>query len=127
MSNVVRNTVLVTALVAATGLAFAARQGTSAPLKNPLSVGMFADASRSQAFMGTVEFRVTNHSSEIVQVPYYQLPGASAESKLFQVLRDGQPVEYTGKMIKRGAPSASELVTFQPGETKVFNVNLAES
>ena len=127
MSNVVRNTVLVTALVAATGLAFAARQGASSPLQNPLSVGVFADAARNQAFMGTVQVKVTNNSGEIVRVPYWQLPNAADESKLFQVSQNGKPVEYLGKLVKRGAPTESELVTFQPHETKVFNVNLAES
>ena len=127
MSNVARNTVLATALVAATGLSFAARQGSNAPLTNPLAVSAIADAARTQSFMGTVQVKVTNNSNEIVKVPYWQLPGANGESKLFQVLRDGQPVEYTGKLVKRGAPAESDLVTFQPHETKVVNVNLADA
>lgn len=127
MSNAVRNTVLATALVAATGLSFAARQGSNAPLTNPLRVSALADAASTEAFMGTVQFKVTNNSNEIVRVPYWQLPGASAESKLFQVLRDGKPVDYLGKMIKRAAPTEAELVTFQPYESKVVSVNLAQS
>ena len=127
MSNAARNIALATALVAATGLSFAARQGGNAPLANPLSVGMFADASSSQAFMGTVQVKVTNNSNEIVKVPYWQLPGAHGESKLFQVSVGGQQAEFLGKMVKRGAPTEAELVTFQPGETKVYSVNLAES
>jgi peptidyl-Lys metalloendopeptidase len=119
--------VLATALVAATGLTFAARQASTAPMANPLSIGVFADAARTQAFMGTVQVKVTNNSNEIVKVPYWQLPGANAESKLFQVSRDGKPVDYLGKMVKRGAPTEADLVSFQPYETKVYNVNLAES
>jgi peptidyl-Lys metalloendopeptidase len=127
MSRVVRNTVLATALVAATGLTFAARHASTAPLANPLSIGVFADAARTQAFMGTVQVKVTNNSNQIVQVPYWQLPGANAESKLFQVSRDGKPVDYLGKLVKRGAPTQADLVSFQPYETKVYNVNLAEA
>jgi peptidyl-Lys metalloendopeptidase len=126
MSNVARNTVLATALVAATGLAFAARQGHDAPLKNPLSVGMFADAARAGSFMGTVQVKVTNNSNEIVRVPYFMLPGSDEES-VFHVTRGGERVAYTGKIVKRGAPTDAELVTFQPRETKVFNVNLANN
>jgi peptidyl-Lys metalloendopeptidase len=126
MSNVARNTVLATALVAATGLSFAARQNADAPLKNPLAVGLFADASRLDAFMGTVQFKVTNNSNEVVRVPYWQLPG-SDESKLFKVTRGGEAVDYTGKIVKRGAPTDADLVSFQPHETKVYNVNLADS
>ena len=127
MSNAARNILLATALVAATGLSFAARQGASAPLSNPLSVGVFADAAGNQAFMGTVQVKVTNNSNEIVKVPYWQLPGASAESKLFQVSAGGKPVDYLGKQVKRGAPTEADLVAFQPHETKVYAVNLAES
>ena len=126
MSNVARNTVLATALVAATGLSFAARQGNEAPLRNPLAVGMYADAARTGAFMGTVQFKVTNNSNEIVRVPYWQLPG-SGESRQFQVTRGGEAVAYEGKIVKRGAPTDADMVSFQPHETKVINVNLADT
>jgi len=127
MSNTVRNIVLATALVAATGVTFAARQANESALRNPLVVSMLADSSSAQAFMGTVEFKVTNNSSEILKVPYWQLPSASHENKLFQVLRDGKPAQYTGPMIKRGAPTEADLVTFQPYETKVMSVDLSKS
>jgi peptidyl-Lys metalloendopeptidase len=126
MSKVARNTVLATALVAATGLSFAARQGHEAPLKNPLAVGMFADAARTGSFMGTVQFKVTNNSNEIVRVPYWQLPGSS-ENRQFKVTRNGEAVDYLGKIVKRGAPTDADLVSFQPHETKVINVNLADT
>src|SRR4249919_2548920 len=107
MSNAARNIVLATALVAATGLSFAARQ-TNSPLTNPLAISLLADADRTQAFMGTVQFKITNNSNETVKVPYWQLPGASSENKMFQVLHDGKPVDYLGKMVKRGAPVESD-------------------
>ncbi|MEO8161708.1 MAG: M35 family metallo-endopeptidase, partial [Arenimonas sp.] len=69
----------------------------------------------------------TNNSSEVVKVPYYQLPGADGEGKLFRVLRDGKPVYYLGKMIKRAAPTEAELVSFQPHETKLVNVDLSKN
>jgi len=127
MSNAVRNIVLATALVAATGLSFAARQGSNTPLTNPLAVSVLADSARTQAFMGTLQVKVTNNSNEIVKVAKWQMPGGDAENKMFRVLRDGQPVDYTGKIVKRGAPTEADMVTFQPHETKVVNVNLADS
>jgi peptidyl-Lys metalloendopeptidase len=126
MSKVARNTVIATALVAATGLSFAARQGHDAPLTNPLAVGMYADAARTGSFMGTVQLKVTNNSNEVVRVPYWQLPG-SAENRQFQVTRGGVAVDYLGKIVKRGAPTDADLVTFQPHETKVVSVNLADT
>lgn len=127
MSNTVRNLVLATALVAAAGATFAARQGLDHRVGNPLSIRMLADSSSANAFMGTVEFRVTNNSGEILKVPYWQLPSASHEAKLFQVFRNGKAAEYLGPMIKRAAPTEGDMVTFQPYETKLVTVDLAKT
>jgi peptidyl-Lys metalloendopeptidase len=126
MSNVARNTVLATALVAATGLSLAARQGNDAPIRNPLSVGLVTDAAGARSFMGTMQIKITNNSNQVVKVPYWQLPG-SDEAKSFQVLHDGKPVDYLGKIVKRGAPTEADLVSFQPHETKVMKINIADT
>ncbi|MCX7041945.1 MAG: M35 family metallo-endopeptidase [Gammaproteobacteria bacterium] len=127
MTRTVRNIVLATALVAATGTAFAARQGAEPVVRNPLAISMLADSSSAQAFMGQVDFKITNNSRDVLKVPYWQLPGASEESKLFQVYRDGKVATYLGPMIKRLAPTESDYVVFQPYETKVFSVDLSKS
>jgi peptidyl-Lys metalloendopeptidase len=124
MTRIVRNTVLATALVAATGVALAARQDA---VRNPLLVSMFADSSSAQSFMGTVEFKLTNNSAEVLRVPYWQLPGASGENKLFQVYRNGKAATYLGALVKRPAPTEADLVTFQPYETKLVSVDVAKS
>jgi peptidyl-Lys metalloendopeptidase len=126
MSNVARNTLIATALVAATGLSFAARPGIGAPIRNPLTASAFTDATGARSFMGTMQIKVTNNSNEVVRVPYWQLPG-SDESKSFRVLHDGQSVTYLGKIVKRGAPTDADMVSFQPHETKVIKVDLAST
>ena len=127
MSSTVRNIVLATALVAATGVSFAARQVNEPAFRNPLSVSMIADSSGAQAFMGTVEFKITNHSDSVLKVPYWQLPGASQESNLFQVYHNGKAAQYLGALVKRPAPTEADMVTFQPYETKRFSVDLSKS
>ena len=127
MSNTVRNIVLATALVVATGVSFAGSQVNEPALRNPLSVSMLADSSSTQAFMGTVEFKITNNSSEVLKVPYWQLPGASHENKLFQVFHNGRAAQYLGPMIKRATPTDADMVTFQPYETKLISVDLSKS
>ena len=124
MSRSVRNLVLATALVAATGTAFAARQGHVPTLRNPLAISMVADSSRAQAFLGVVEFKITNNSAEVLRVPYWQLPSAAGESNLFKVYRNGEKAEYLGAQVKRSAPTEADLVTFEPYETKRFSVDL---
>ncbi|HEX5757204.1 MAG TPA: M35 family metallo-endopeptidase, partial [Arenimonas sp.] len=93
--------------------------------ENPLSLGVFADA--GDAFSGRIQFKLTNNGQRAVKVPYWQLPLAGDEAKQFDVMLDGQPVTYTGKMIKRGKPSAKDFVMLRPGETRVFNVDLSET
>jgi peptidyl-Lys metalloendopeptidase len=124
MTRTARNIVLATALVAATGTAFAARQDA---VRNPLRVSMLADSSSAESFMGTVEFKITNDSAEVLKVPYWQLPGASGENKLFQVFRNGKAATYLGALVKRPAPTEADLVSFQPYETKIVSVDLAKS
>jgi len=127
MSNIVRNIVLATALVSATGVSFAARQGNESVMRNPLSISMLADSSSAQAFMGTVEFKVTNNSNAVLKVPHWQLPSASEDGKLFQVFHNGKAVTYLGRMIKRPAPTDADMVIFQPYETKLISVDLSKS
>jgi peptidyl-Lys metalloendopeptidase len=127
MSRTVRNLVLATALVAATGTSFAARQGHEPTLRNPLAIQMVADSSSNQPFMGVVSFKVTNNSAESLRVPYWQLPSASTESNLFKVYRNGVRADYTGALVKRAAPTDADYVSFAPYETKTFTVDLSAS
>lgn len=124
MSRLVRNALLATTMVAATGAAFAARQSTPAFAANPLRISMLADAGGAQPFMGTVQIRITNQSAEVVKVPSWQLPAAVASGRLFDVTRDGKPVDYLGPMVKRSAPVEADLVVFQPFESKLVSLDL---
>ena len=123
MTSPIRTIAFATAFVAAAGASLAARQVGDETLHNPLSVGMQADASGS----GTVDFRITNNSAQVLKVPYWQLPSGSSEGKLFQVQGNGKAATYIGPQVKRPAPTEADMVSFQPYETKVFKVNLAES
>jgi len=127
MSNATRTLLLSAALVAATGTALAARQDDAQPkfLDNPLRLAMIADG--AQAFMGTVEFKLSNNSSEILRVPSWQLPNGTIDSDVFEIYRGGKRVEYTGPMIKRAAPTEADYITLQPGETKRVRVDLGSA
>jgi len=124
MSHSARTVWLVAGLVAATGTALAARQDDAQPkfLDNPLRLAMVADG--AQAFMGTVEFKLSNNSSEILKIPSWQLPNGKIDADVFEIYRGGKRIEYTGPMIKRAAPTEADYITLQPGETKRITVDL---
>lgn len=118
-----RKSVLFGALaLAASTSTYAAKPVTA---ENPLSLGVYAEA--GDAFTGRVQFKLTNNGQRAVKVPYWQLPLAGGEAKQFDVMLDGKPVTYTGKMIKRGKPSANDFVMLRPGETRVFSVDLSDA
>jgi peptidyl-Lys metalloendopeptidase len=116
---------LATAFVAATGAAFAGRQSAPVQIANPLRVSVFANAG-SHGFDGVVQLKLTNNSSQVLKVPYWQLPNDRMERNLFQVTSNGRVATYTGPMVKHGAPSEADMVVFQPYETKMVSLNLAK-
>ena len=72
-----------------------------------------------------VDVVVTNTSGHAVDVPRWQLPSDRLQGPLFRITReDGSPVAYTGPLIKRAAPRASDLVHFEVGESRSFHAEL---
>lgn len=109
LSAVIGTSLLATAIAASTSSATVAKS-------NPLRVGMVASASAT-GYLGAVEVTITNTSNKTARVPKWQLPAASSQSELFQITRDGQQVQYIGKMVKRGVPTAKDFAIVRPGQT----------
>jgi peptidyl-Lys metalloendopeptidase len=59
---------------------------------------------------------VVNTGDKAIQVPRWQLPGETLDGSLFEVRRDGEPVTYLGRWVKRAAPTAEDMVTIEPGQ-----------
>ncbi len=118
LSAVIGTSLLATAIAASTA-------GTGIAPTNPLRVGLIATAAPSSGIFGAVEVTITNTSNKTARVPKWQLPAASGESELFRVTRDGQPVEYVGRMVKRGVPVAKDFAILRPGQTLRTIVDLS--
>ena len=63
-----------------------------------------------------VNLTLTNTGEEPVRLLKWQLPG-SEDAPLFQVERDGQPVDYEGALIKRAAPSDKDYQLLKAGQS----------
>jgi peptidyl-Lys metalloendopeptidase len=116
-----RSLVLAAGLVALTGFAFTANSARIQPFGNPLRISVNADANSA----GSVQFKVTNTSNQAIKVPTWQLPSGALDSDLFDVYRNGQKVDYVGKMIKRGPITDADFITLRAGETKLVNADLS--
>ncbi len=104
----------VAAITAAFGLTAAlsashVSAATKRAKQNPLRISVYALGE------GKVEVIVTNTGRKTVRMPKWQLPSAAADSNVFTVLRDGQPVRFQGRMIKRSVPTAAEFAILRPG------------
>jgi peptidyl-Lys metalloendopeptidase len=127
MSNTVRTVWLTAGLVALSGAAIAARPDAARTMPNPLRIGMIADSVGNRAFLGTVEFKVTNTSTQVMKVPRWQVPGETLEANLFKISHNGQEVRYTGPQIKRAAPTEADYIVLQPGQSRLVRVDLSKS
>jgi peptidyl-Lys metalloendopeptidase len=63
-----------------------------------------------------VRYTLSNSSYESLQVLRWQTPLDGIEHDMLEVTRDGKPVAYTGKLIKRAAPQPADYVVIKPGE-----------
>jgi len=121
---------LMSAVAGSVVLAGAIASVTAAPpheKNNPLRIGLMALADQNGHFGGKVEVTVTNTSRHTARVPTWQLPSNLAESKLFEISRDGVAVSYNGPMIKRGLPDAADFTILRAGETLRSVVDLSKA
>ena len=77
---------------------------------------------------GDVVVRVTlaNPTTTSMRVLEWNTPADLLAEPLFDVMRDGAPVEYLGPLVKRGAPTAADYLLLEPGASRSFDVNLGE-
>jgi peptidyl-Lys metalloendopeptidase len=71
-------------------------------------------------------FTLTNSSSEGVHVLNWFTPLEGMAGDIFEVERDGAPVPYRGKLVKRAAPTADDYVWLEAGGSVSAQIDLAE-
>jgi peptidyl-Lys metalloendopeptidase len=65
----------------------------------------------------SVTVTLTNVSSQPVRLLKFYVPDSRLKEGLFEVTRNGEPVEYIGPHIKRAAPTAQDYITLAPGQS----------
>lgn len=72
-----------------------------------------------------VRVTLTNSSSTAQHLLRWRTPLDGVESPLFEVRRDGQPVRYLGRRIKRAPPGPADYVRLDPGASLSKTVELS--
>ncbi len=65
----------------------------------------------------TVRWTLHNDTLETQRVVVWHTPLAGFSNDLFYVERDGEPVSYTGKLVKWGTPTAEDYVEIESGSS----------
>jgi peptidyl-Lys metalloendopeptidase len=91
-------------------------------LRVSLSVGRTAFRASEEV---AVTVTLTNVGTQEARLLKWYLPGSQDVEEVFQVLRDGEEVEYIGPHYKRPAPTAGEYLTLAPGESFSGSVTLS--
>ena len=55
----------------------------------------------------------------------WRTPFVAPEAALFEITRDGQPVRYLGRKVKRAAPADADYIVLAPGESRSARVELS--
>lgn len=72
-----------------------------------------------------VRFTLTNQGSETARVLTWQTPLRGVDSDLFAVGLNGERVAYTGRLFKRGIPTAKDYINLAPGKSVSVKVELS--
>ena len=104
-------------LISAGSLSAAAREGLVVSLSTATPV-MRGDVDV------VVNVSVTNTSRAAITLLRWELPASKPEAATFRITRDGQPVAYTGALVKRAAPTPEDYVRIEAGATLSYAVEL---
>ena len=73
-----------------------------------------------------VTVTLTNTGSTPQRLLKWRTPFVPAEHALFSITRDGLPVRYLGRHVKRAAPQEGDYVVLAPGESRSARVELSK-
>lgn len=72
-----------------------------------------------------VSFVLANQGSDDLFILKWKTPLAGFDADIFAVERDGEPVAYTGRLVKRAAPRAADYVRIPAGESVSVTFDLS--
>ena len=72
-----------------------------------------------------VTVTLTNTGATPQRLLKWRTPFVPPEHALFYITRDGQPVRYLGRHVKRAAPTEADYILLAPGESRSARVELS--
>jgi peptidyl-Lys metalloendopeptidase len=96
------------------------------------SLSLSAEIQANKASLGAaddvfVRFSLHNETSQDLYVLSWQTPLRGIQEDIFDVQRDGQPVDYVGRLYKWATPQASDFIRIPAGGTVSARVELSSA
>lgn len=74
----------------------------------------------------SVRFTLKNDGAQALSILKWQTPFFGVDDDLFSVGRNGEPVTYLGRHVKRAAPTAEDFLVLAPGQSLSATVELTK-
>lgn len=72
-----------------------------------------------------IDFTLTNRSGGSIRVLRWSTPLKGVSGDIFLVTRGSQPIQYVGRLVKRGEPTEADFITIEPGQSITVPVDLS--
>ncbi|RAZ85310.1 peptidase M35 [Mesorhizobium hawassense] len=72
-----------------------------------------------------IDFTLTNRSRSPIRVLSWTTPINGVSGDIFSVARGSQPIQYIGRLAKRGEPTDADFITIEPGQSVTVPVDLS--
>lgn len=95
------------------------------PRQDGLTARLDADSFLGLAESPMVTVTLANRGAADVYLVRWQTPVAGIDADVFEVTRDGEPVDYTGRLVKFARPTANDYVRIPAGGSLSARVDLA--
>ncbi|NIM14354.1 MAG: protease [Candidatus Aminicenantes bacterium] len=74
-----------------------------------------------------IDFTLKNLTKKTLWVLTWYTPLEGINGDIFRVTRDGEEIQYIGRMVKRGSPARKDYLRIGPGESVSAKVDLSSA
>lgn len=100
--------------------------GAASAKPSALDVNLAPTGEKSDAGSAKLRYTLSNFGTVDLLVLAWETPLRGVEDDLFEVQRDGRPVEYVGRHFKRGLPQASDYIELKAGQSLSVDLDLSD-
>jgi peptidyl-Lys metalloendopeptidase len=99
--------------------------GAVAAKPSTLEISLAPTGAKADAGVGKLRYTLSNFGTTDLLVLAWETPLRGVEDDLFEVWKDGKPVEYVGRHFKRGLPQAEDYIEIKAGQSLSVDVDLS--